>query len=160
MVVRRQVADLYREKVLAGLWTLATVHKLVGIPLETRGANDFDLGYQAGCLGMAMGVFPSLRLTHLMDARRLEEAYLLALLRNNGRAMALLAYVYGGHLPGKAPGWRFVWDRGWSGLLRNEREQRLLDQWREGQRDALKLVSQHAEALASLRASPAASRVS
>lgn len=152
MIVRRDVARLYREKVRGGQLTLATVLQLVGVPLASPGANDFDLGFQSASLGLAMGVFPSLRLTHLMEAYRTEADYLLRLIRNNARAMALLDYVYhDGHLPrGRLP-LRDSLLRVATAIMGRRFHYQVKQAWWHGQIDAQGLIAHHRDALEELR---------
>ncbi len=52
--------------------------------------EDFDLALHAVDLGLGTGIFPRLRLTHLMPAGRVREEYLLRLVEGHARSTVLL----------------------------------------------------------------------
>lgn len=100
------------------------------------GCEDFDLGLNAIDLGLGTGVFPSLRLTHLMPASRVREDYLLRLVEGHERSIALLMAF-------RDPNFRWPQDD-WKSAFRRWRlrrslgpvERRLHDARRRGLTDA------------------------
>jgi hypothetical protein len=50
-------------------------------------------------MGLGMGVFPQLRLTHLIPKERIAEKYLLRLVEGSLIAWALLDFKWKGHVP-------------------------------------------------------------
>lgn len=65
--------------------------RLLGRNAGSLGAcEDFDLALNAIDLGLGTGVFPRLRLVHLMPAARVREDYLLRLVEGHARSLVLL----------------------------------------------------------------------
>ena len=69
-----------------------------------RGASllageDDEIAYVACELGLGMGVFPELRLAHLIPKERVSRTHLLALVEGAGASTALLQYKWNGRLP-------------------------------------------------------------
>src|SRR5262249_53766302 len=56
--------------------------------------QDVEIGYFACTLGLGMGIFVSLRLTHLIPKERVEEKYLLRMVQGQELSCALLAYKW------------------------------------------------------------------
>jgi glycosyltransferase involved in cell wall biosynthesis len=77
MFLRRRVADVYREHFLEARVQVAG--RRGASPVAGHGGEDVDLSYTAVSLGMGVGVFPELRLTHLIPKERVTEEYLLGL---------------------------------------------------------------------------------
>jgi glycosyltransferase involved in cell wall biosynthesis len=75
MVVRGRVAEAYAENVRTSELRLGLGRK--GSSLAS--AEDVDMAFTAIDLGLGIGVFKGLHVTHLMPAGRLEEPYLLRL---------------------------------------------------------------------------------
>jgi len=76
MIVRRRVYESYRT--LCAESSLRLSLDRVGSSFSSGG--DTDLALTAIDIGLSVGVFPGLRLTHLIPARRLEAAYVARLL--------------------------------------------------------------------------------
>lgn len=72
MALRSEVAKQY-----AGMVTESDSRKGLGrVGQSLGGCEDIDLAFTACDLSFCCGLFPQLRLTHLIDARRVEWAYL------------------------------------------------------------------------------------
>lgn len=74
------------------------------VALDRRGKSlnsmgDLDLAYTACAMGMGMGLFRSLSLTHLIPAIRLTEKYLLRLREGMAFSWTVLEYLHGKPLP-------------------------------------------------------------
>lgn len=65
--------------------------KLDRIGKGVGAAGDHDICHTAQDLGLGIGRFPSLRMTHLIPSVRMEPDYFLRLVRGNARAALLLA---------------------------------------------------------------------
>jgi len=63
------------------------------------GSEDIDMALCACRLGMAVGRFPQLRLTHLIAARRLKRDYLLRLAEESTLSDAILHFIWDGQVP-------------------------------------------------------------
>jgi hypothetical protein len=94
MCVRASVADEYRR-----------VHNSESMRLTDRkgaalvGHGDYEIAY-AGCsLGLGMGVFPELKMTHLIPKERVSDDYQLRLVEGNQISEGLLAYKWMGTKP-------------------------------------------------------------
>jgi glycosyltransferase involved in cell wall biosynthesis len=61
--------------------------------------QDVEIGYFSCSLGLGMGIFVNLRLTHLIPKERTEEGYLLRLVEGQELSSALLAYKWHGVEP-------------------------------------------------------------
>ena len=94
MCMRAKVADAYRQ-----------IYKESTILISSRrgkalfSGEDVDIAYVACDLGLGMGVFPELRLTHLIPRERVSLDYLLRLYEGTGTSDALLAYKWKGNVP-------------------------------------------------------------
>ena len=62
--------------------------------------EDVEISYVACQLGLGMGVFPELKLMHLIPRERVSAEYLLKLYEGTGISDALLAYKWTGVTPG------------------------------------------------------------
>jgi hypothetical protein len=96
LCVRRVVAQRHVEKVAADPVRLA----LGRIGQSLTSCEDSDLVLTACDLGLAAGVFPQLRLEHIIPARRLQLDYLCDLVRSTHASRVLLAHVRGIGGPG------------------------------------------------------------
>ena len=72
--------------------------------LDRQGGNlvsgqDMEIGYFACNLGLGMGNFTGLRLTHLIPKERVGEEYILRMMEGQELAWALLAYKWWGAIP-------------------------------------------------------------
>jgi glycosyltransferase involved in cell wall biosynthesis len=98
LCVTRRVADSY--------WKF--VEDLgINAVLDRRGKKLFSSGDTvfsrvAAQAGLAFGVFPELRITHLISARRLRQHYLVQLIHDSALSGGVLDYVLDGVQPGRA----------------------------------------------------------
>ncbi len=94
LCARASVAAAYLE-----LWKQSMIH----IPGRTGSfllsGEDDEIGYTACSLGLGMGVFPELRLIHLIPKKRLTEEYLLQLREGQSTSRFLLNYKWQGAMP-------------------------------------------------------------
>jgi len=86
MIVRKHVAEVYAAKVGSSQLRLGLGRK--GASLAS--CEDLDLAFTALDLGLGMGMFQRLRLTHLIPAARLEQAYLLRLAESGAFSSVIL----------------------------------------------------------------------
>ena len=63
------------------------------------GHEDYEIAYVGCSLGFGMGVFPKLRMTHLIPKERVSDKYLLRLTVGNQVSEGLLAYKWLGETP-------------------------------------------------------------
>jgi len=61
--------------------------------------DDVELSYVACRLGLGLGIFPELKLTHLIPRERVEKSYLLRIVEGTSVSNALLAYKWKGDRP-------------------------------------------------------------
>jgi len=87
MCLRNAVGRAY----VAKSETDALCTKLDRIGKGMGAAGDHDICHTAQDLGLGIGRFPSLRMTHLISAGRMQPDYFLKLVRGNARAALLLA---------------------------------------------------------------------
>jgi glycosyltransferase involved in cell wall biosynthesis len=95
LCVNRQVANAYRQ--VAG--SLDTI-----FPLDRRGTNLFSGGddvfsWVAVLLGYGFGIFPQLRVTHLIAAGRVDPGYFLRLIHESAFSASLRHYLLEGVQP-------------------------------------------------------------
>ncbi|WNZ27298.1 glycosyltransferase [Leptolyngbya sp. NK1-12] len=93
--IKREVAYRYYE---------VTQEDPLRLRLDRRGnllssAGDLDLALTAHDCGYATGLFPNLRLNHLIPTTRLQEEYLLRLKREGGMSSYILEYLRYGNIP-------------------------------------------------------------
>jgi glycosyltransferase involved in cell wall biosynthesis len=86
MCVRAEVAGHYAENVRVD----SRRRQLGRTGGGLGGCEDFDLAFTAIGLGLGVGIFTELALTHLMPSGRLEESYLLRLVEGHGFSTVLL----------------------------------------------------------------------
>jgi glycosyltransferase involved in cell wall biosynthesis len=97
MVIRKAVAAHW-----AGLTTSDPLRRGLGRKgASLAGSEDIDMALCACVLGLAVGRFPQLRLSHLIAARRLQHDYLLRLAEESAYSDAMLHYIWDGHVPGQ-----------------------------------------------------------
>jgi len=102
MCVRRPVADAYIEVIRANPRRLKL--DLQGGKLAYGG--DTDIAY-VGCeMGLGMGVFPQLKLAHLIPRRRCTTEYLLESLQAHAYSEVLHHWVLTGVIPKERRDWR------------------------------------------------------
>ncbi len=87
MCIRRAVGEAYIRKSESD--PLCT--KLDRIGKGMGAAGDHDICHTAHDLGLAIGRFPTLRMTHLIPAGRMDPDYFIRLVEGNSRAALLLA---------------------------------------------------------------------
>jgi glycosyltransferase involved in cell wall biosynthesis len=95
MVIRKTIADY---------WARMSVNDPLRRGLGRKGASlagseDIDMSLCACVLGLAVGRFPQLQLTHLIASRRLKRDYLLRLAEEATFSDAILHYIWDGQLP-------------------------------------------------------------
>lgn len=102
MMVTRKVADEYQLRLEAD-----PLRRQLGRrgPSLTS-AEDCDICFTAGAMGLGVGVFPSLKLTHLIPASRINKAYMLQLSEGICFSGCLLEYLWKGKTP---PARRLMW---------------------------------------------------
>jgi glycosyltransferase involved in cell wall biosynthesis len=95
MCVRASVADAYCQ-----LWQNSSIKisSRRGKKILMSG-EDVEICYVACKLGYGMGVFPQLRLTHLIPKERVTAEYLLKVYEGTGTSNLLLAYKQTGTIP-------------------------------------------------------------
>jgi glycosyltransferase involved in cell wall biosynthesis len=97
LCVNRRVANLYRQFV-ADLGISAVLDRR-GQRLFSGGDDVFSL--VAAEIGLHFGVFPDLRITHLIHAGRLNRHHLLRLIQDHALSHGVLAYMLDGIQPGR-----------------------------------------------------------
>jgi glycosyltransferase involved in cell wall biosynthesis len=102
MVVAASVARWYAEQ--ASLNPLRKMLDRCGNSLMSCG--DTDLALCACELRLAVGLFPTLRLTHLIPSGRLDKDYLIRLAERMSYSYALLNYIWTDQLPNIQPFYR------------------------------------------------------
>jgi glycosyltransferase involved in cell wall biosynthesis len=91
LIVRKHVAEAYAEKI-----TSDPLRKGLGRKGGSlMGGEDLDLVLMACDLGLGKGVFPELKLLHLIAARRTDPAYLWRLVEGSAQSFALLHLARG-----------------------------------------------------------------
>jgi glycosyltransferase involved in cell wall biosynthesis len=96
LAVTREVAHAYM-----GLLQQLSINEL----LDRRGTQLFGNGdvafsWSATLLGLGFGVFPTLRVTHLIRADRISPSYLLRVVRDSTFSNGVSDYLWTGELPG------------------------------------------------------------
>lgn len=102
MCVRRALADAYRAHCAGDAKRLRL--DLSGEQLTYGG--DTDIAYFGCGMGFGMGVFPQLRLRHLIPAARCERAYLMRVIEGHAYSEWLHHWVLSGTLPAEPAGMR------------------------------------------------------
>jgi hypothetical protein len=110
LCVRAIVADAYRRA------NNEFPILITGQQGDDRGVagEDDEIAYVACEIGLGMGVFPQLRLTHLIPKERVSRTYLLKLVEGAKASNALLEYKWQGRFP-RSP----FRPRGILGILKN-----------------------------------------
>jgi len=91
LCVRHEVADHY-SRIVAGDRRRLDLDRKGG---ALSSCGDTDLAFVACDMGFGTGLFVALRMTHLIPATRLEEAYLLRLVREIASSGSLLKAIRG-----------------------------------------------------------------
>ena len=97
LCVRANVADAYRR--MSGEAAVMISGRRGN---ECLSGEDVEISYVACQLGLGMGVFPELKLVHLIKKERVSQKYLLKIYQGTATSNALLAYKWKGSLP-KSP---------------------------------------------------------
>ena len=105
LCVTRPVANFYRQSV-ADLGIAAAVLDRRGQRLFCAGDDFFSLA--AAKLGFHFGVFPELRITHLISAARSNRQYLLRLIHDHAFSQRVLAFMLDGIQPERIDLTRYV----------------------------------------------------
>jgi glycosyltransferase involved in cell wall biosynthesis len=92
------------RKTVATYWAKMSTNDPLRRGLGRKGASlagseDIDMSLCACVLGLAVGRFPQLQLTHLIAARRLKREYLLRLAEDATFSDAILHYIWDGRVP-------------------------------------------------------------
>ena len=97
MCVRVKVADAYRQ-----IYNESTIFISSRRGDALLSGEDVETAYVACHIGLGMGVFPELKLTHLIPRERVASEYLLKLYEGTGTSDALLLYKWNGVTPKSA----------------------------------------------------------
>jgi len=108
LCVRRIVAHEYSRRANVG-----TKERLLGRVGDNLGGHeDTDLAFVAIDIGMGMGRFHRLQLTHLIPSWRLTEEYIIRIAAGGARTMTILMFLRNMTIPKPVPKWldlaRFV----------------------------------------------------
>jgi glycosyltransferase involved in cell wall biosynthesis len=87
--------------------------------------EDIEICYVACNAGSGMGVFPRLRLTHLIPKERIEERYLIDLMECKLMSELLLNFKWRGHVPASTISLRRILSIFKAAILRNGLDRRL-----------------------------------
>jgi glycosyltransferase involved in cell wall biosynthesis len=92
--VRAKVADAYRRMTGdSSIW-------ISGRKGSSRfSSEDIEIAWVACDIGLGMGLFPELSLTHLISKERVSREYILKIIEGWKASEILLAYKWKGHLP-------------------------------------------------------------
>jgi len=106
LCVRREVADAYR-RLINGLES-----DVIGV-LGRRGRQLFSgeddvFSWVTASMGLGFGIFPTLRLTHLIPASRLTRHYFLNLIHDHAFSNTVRQFLLAGTAPRRMDGFRYV----------------------------------------------------
>lgn len=101
LVVRRAVAEHYATRVRADEWR----RSLGRSGSSLMSGDDHDLVRCCSLVGLGWGVFPTLRMEHLIPANRLEWPYILRLVRGVSASNTMIALSEGASIR-PTPTWR------------------------------------------------------
>lgn len=94
LCLRRQVADAYNEAFYGP--RLRIKGRTGGILMS---GEDTEIAYVSCSLGLGMGIFPNLRLVHIIAKHRLNDDYLVKMVEGLNTSSMLLFYKWGGISP-------------------------------------------------------------
>lgn len=94
LLIRREVGERHIERIEENPIFQQLGKRGKGDLEEDFGAEDVDFSWAACELGMGRGIFRDLSLTHYIPKRRVEEDYLLKLVRNHAFSYALLERIH------------------------------------------------------------------
>ncbi len=104
MVLTRRVGVIYRE-----LMARLRLADIVGRRGQRLCAGEDDLlSWAASAAGLGFGIFPQLRVTHLIAARRLTRSYFLRLIHDQAYSNGIMHYVLSDAEPRQLDGVRIV----------------------------------------------------
>jgi glycosyltransferase involved in cell wall biosynthesis len=148
MCVRSEVGRAY----VAKAETDALCTKLDRIGKGFGAAGDHDICHTAQDMGLAIGRFPSLRMTHIIPINRTQPDYFLKLARGNSRSALLLALARNSAAPYRKTRLWPIMKLLRSRILRRGMECQILCAQALGELDALREMSriQFAESVASI----------
>jgi glycosyltransferase involved in cell wall biosynthesis len=106
LCVSRGVADAY-ARVIDSLGS-DVIAVLGRRGLELFAGEDDVFSWVAASLGLGFGIFPCLRLTHLIPARRLSRQYFLKLIHDHTFSHNVRQYLLAGVAPRRIDGFRYV----------------------------------------------------
>ncbi|MBA3257108.1 MAG: glycosyltransferase, partial [Pyrinomonadaceae bacterium] len=104
-------------------------------------AGDVDLAATACDIGLGNGLFTSLKLTHLIPRERVEENYLLRLLEAQAFSGIVLSSFRSHGATPKRLGWKTIAADQLRILLMDRKKRRIFRALRNGQKEALKFLS-------------------
>lgn len=138
MCVRKPVLDRYAKSIESNL----TRRKLGRIGSGLGCGEDLDIALTATDLGMGTGVFASLKMVHIMPAKRVSEEYLLKLAEGNHYSGVMLA-ASRGQMPSipRLSGLRKLLGKLRRLLTMNPRSRRFLEAGMRGQQKAIRDIA-------------------
>lgn len=97
-------AGMVIRKIAASGWAESAAKDPLRLGLDRKGKNltgygDTDIVLFVCSMGLAIGRFPELSLTHLIPSARLQKSYFIKLTEGNATSCAILRYVREGILP-------------------------------------------------------------
>jgi glycosyltransferase involved in cell wall biosynthesis len=95
MIIRKMVAEYWAKMSASDPLRRGLGRKGASL----AGSEDIDMALCACVLGLAVGRFPQLQLTHLIASRRLKREYLLRLAEESAFSDAILHYIWDGRIP-------------------------------------------------------------
>jgi hypothetical protein len=145
MCVRRVVANAYATKA-----TTDGLHRKLGRRGNDLAGHEDQALVFTGCqMGFGAGSMVSLRLIHLIPARRLSRSYLLRLEEGNGYSEILLAHSLGGVVPDDPPVSLLGRAVRWCRAFRKPRfERQKAEARRRGRMEGLRAISRLSQASA------------
>jgi glycosyltransferase involved in cell wall biosynthesis len=136
MCIRKGIADHYRTNVLKD----ERRRSLGRTGTSLAASEDADMAYTACDMGFGCGRFTSLRITHLIPPGRLEEDYLVRIVRESTYSGSLLR-GFRGDSPPAPPGRSHRLFQQYIRLRLSPRSRRFFDAIEDGRRAASKVLS-------------------
>lgn len=99
LVTRREVARAYASAASRSMLRMALDRR--GSELNSCGDNDFS--WTACAMGLGKGVFPGLKVLHLIDRKRVQRDYLLRIAEGHAFSQSMLEWIHLGKKPHLAP---------------------------------------------------------
>lgn len=135
LCVRKAVAKQYSDLTLSDSRRL----NLDRSGNQLFGCGDMDLAYTACDLGLGIGLFTALKLTHLIPSSRIQESYFLRLTEGNSYSTLILNYLRG-NSPKMNKSWRRRLFEYYCFLGMNSRERRFFRVHNQGESLAIKQI--------------------